>query len=130
MFHDSPRVRSAQDFASEMHQGQVRRSGEPYLTHVMRQKVGDVILLFNGQNGEWLAEIDTVTKKTRSEEEGSRLHTLWVDPTKREHAEDIPHKRQPHPPEHEARYSWQRLEVSSCLAKIKEKTMVENNEWK
>lgn len=35
-----------------------------YLTHVMRRKVGDQILAFNSDNGEWLAEITEVKKKS------------------------------------------------------------------
>ena len=34
-----------------------------YLFHVMRKKCGEDILLFNGQDGEWLATIDTLNKK-------------------------------------------------------------------
>ncbi len=34
-----------------------------YLFHVMRQKCGETVLLFNGQDGEWQAVIDTLTKK-------------------------------------------------------------------
>jgi 16S rRNA (uracil1498-N3)-methyltransferase len=34
-----------------------------YLLHVMRVKVGDRVSLFNGRDGEWLARIDTVTKR-------------------------------------------------------------------
>jgi 16S rRNA (uracil1498-N3)-methyltransferase len=35
-----------------------------YLLHVMRAKAGDRVLLFNGRDGEWLAEIADVTKKS------------------------------------------------------------------
>ncbi len=34
-----------------------------YLLHVMRAKVGDRISLFNGHDGEWLAQITEVTKR-------------------------------------------------------------------
>ncbi len=34
-----------------------------YLTHVMRHKQGDAVLLFNGRDGEWLAQIANVAKK-------------------------------------------------------------------
>ena len=34
-----------------------------YLVHVMRSVVGDNVLLFNGKDGEWLAEIQKITKK-------------------------------------------------------------------
>ena len=35
-----------------------------YLFHVMRQKAGDSVLLFNGQDGEWAATIETITKRS------------------------------------------------------------------
>jgi 16S rRNA (uracil1498-N3)-methyltransferase len=34
-----------------------------YLCNVMRCSVGDQVLIFDGQNGEWLAQIDTLSKK-------------------------------------------------------------------
>ena len=34
-----------------------------YLTSVMRQKVGDAILLFNGRDGEWRATVAEVSKR-------------------------------------------------------------------
>ncbi len=34
-----------------------------YLVSVMRQAVGDVILLFNGRDGEWRAAVEVVTKR-------------------------------------------------------------------
>lgn len=34
-----------------------------YLLHVMRAKTGDRISLFNGRDGEWLAEITAITKR-------------------------------------------------------------------
>lgn len=34
-----------------------------YLYHVMRRTIGDEILLFNGQDGEWLGKIEVLTKK-------------------------------------------------------------------
>jgi 16S rRNA (uracil1498-N3)-methyltransferase len=34
-----------------------------YLLHVMRAKAGDRLRLFNGRDGEWVAEITTVTKR-------------------------------------------------------------------
>jgi 16S rRNA (uracil1498-N3)-methyltransferase len=34
-----------------------------YLIHVMRARVGDRVLLFNGRDGEWLAEITAVAKR-------------------------------------------------------------------
>lgn len=36
---------------------------EHYLLHVMRLKEGDTILVFNGQDGEWLATMRMVTRK-------------------------------------------------------------------
>ncbi len=35
-----------------------------YLTHVLRFKEGDAVALFNGQHGEWLARIDSMSKKS------------------------------------------------------------------
>jgi 16S rRNA (uracil1498-N3)-methyltransferase len=35
-----------------------------YLVHVMRLKVGDTLLVFNGQDGEWSTQVITVTKST------------------------------------------------------------------
>jgi len=35
-----------------------------YLLHVMRARAGDLVSLFNGRDGEWLAEIAAVSKKT------------------------------------------------------------------
>jgi 16S rRNA (uracil1498-N3)-methyltransferase len=35
-----------------------------YLLHVMRARTGDLVSLFNGRDGEWLAEIASVSKKT------------------------------------------------------------------
>ncbi len=35
-----------------------------YLVNVMRRKPGDAVLLFNGRDGEWLAEISGTAKKT------------------------------------------------------------------
>jgi len=34
-----------------------------YLLHVLRAKLGNRVLLFNGRDGEWLAEIDQVSKR-------------------------------------------------------------------
>ncbi|TNE57965.1 MAG: 16S rRNA (uracil(1498)-N(3))-methyltransferase [Alphaproteobacteria bacterium] len=34
-----------------------------YLVHVMRQKAGDTVLVFNGRDGEWLAALETVGKR-------------------------------------------------------------------
>jgi 16S rRNA (uracil1498-N3)-methyltransferase len=35
-----------------------------YLLHVMRAKPGDRVRLFNGRDGEWLARLDAVTKRS------------------------------------------------------------------
>jgi 16S rRNA (uracil1498-N3)-methyltransferase len=35
-----------------------------YLVHVLRQSSGDTVSLFNGSDGEWLAYITTITKKS------------------------------------------------------------------
>ena len=43
-----------------------------YLLHVMRAKPGDLVLLFNGREGEWLAEIKSVAKKNLTLACGSR----------------------------------------------------------
>ncbi len=37
-----------------------------YLLHVMRAKAGDRISLFNGRDGEWLARVEAVTKRSLS----------------------------------------------------------------
>ncbi len=37
-----------------------------YLRNVMRAAPGDSVVLFNGQDGEWLARIETISKKTGS----------------------------------------------------------------
>ena len=37
-----------------------------YLQHVMRKKMGDAIIVFNGQDGEWLATLDHLAKKSGS----------------------------------------------------------------
>ncbi|HEX2591465.1 MAG TPA: 16S rRNA (uracil(1498)-N(3))-methyltransferase [Rhizomicrobium sp.] len=37
-----------------------------YLLHVMRAKAGDHISLFNGRDGEWLARVDSVSKRALS----------------------------------------------------------------
>jgi 16S rRNA (uracil1498-N3)-methyltransferase len=34
-----------------------------YLLHVMRARAGQRVMLFNGRDGEWLAEIDAITKR-------------------------------------------------------------------
>lgn len=62
-----------------------------YLGNVLRLKLGDKFLLFNGKDGEWLAELDAFSKKeaqarldhqTRPQGEGPDLHYLFA-PLKR-----------------------------------------------
>lgn len=62
-----------------------------YLVNVLRLKLGDKFLLFNGKDGEWLAELDAFSKKeararlnhqTRPQDEGPDLHYLFA-PLKR-----------------------------------------------
>lgn len=47
-----------------------------YLTKVMRQKIGDQILLFNGRDGEFRAEITAVEKKFIVGEIGAKISEL------------------------------------------------------
>ena len=44
--------------ALPLYDGQVH-----YLLHVLRAKQGDHVRLFNGRDGEWAAELETVTKR-------------------------------------------------------------------
>jgi 16S rRNA (uracil1498-N3)-methyltransferase len=62
-----------------------------YLGNVLRLKPGDALLLFNGSDGEWCAELSAVGKKgaearvthqTRPQDEGPDLHYLFA-PLKR-----------------------------------------------
>lgn len=62
-----------------------------YLGNVLRLKPGDNLLLFNGRDGEWCAELTAIGKKgaqsrvthqTRPQEEGPDLHYLFA-PLKR-----------------------------------------------
>ena len=62
-----------------------------YLANVLRLKQGDQLLLFNGADGEWCAELSAMGKKraevrlehqTRPQEEGPDLHYLFA-PLKR-----------------------------------------------
>ena len=62
-----------------------------YLGNVLRLKQGDKLLLFNGKDGEWCAELTAIGKKggearlthqTRAQEDGSDLHYLFA-PLKR-----------------------------------------------
>lgn len=52
-----------------------------YLIHVMRLKVGESVLLFNGIDGEWRAEVSLLGKKslTLSVVEHTRLHQSLPD---------------------------------------------------
>ena len=55
-----------------------------YLLHVMRAKAGDRILLFNGTDGEWLARIASVSKRScsleceRQTEQQTEVPDLWL----------------------------------------------------
>ena len=58
-----------------------------YLRHVLRAGVGDRLFVFNGRQGEWLAEIETVGKRgvsiacltqTRPQADGSDLWLLFA----------------------------------------------------
>jgi len=62
-----------------------------YLTNVMRQGEGDKVLLFNGRDGEWAAELTkagkksavlTIRTRTREQDEVPDLQ-LWFAPVKR-----------------------------------------------
>jgi 16S rRNA (uracil1498-N3)-methyltransferase len=62
-----------------------------YLVNVLRLKPGDKVLLFNGEDGEWLARLSAANKKkaqamldhqTRPQEDGLDLHYLFA-PLKR-----------------------------------------------
>lgn len=62
-----------------------------YLRNVLRLRTGDHILVFNGRDGEWRAEVDTsskrdtallVTRQTRSQEGGPDIDYLFA-PLKR-----------------------------------------------
>jgi 16S rRNA (uracil1498-N3)-methyltransferase len=62
-----------------------------YLGNVLRLKSGDALLLFNGSDGEWCAELGAIGKKgaearvthqTRPQDEGPDLHYLFA-PLKR-----------------------------------------------
>jgi len=67
------------------------RDQSHYMTNVLRLRVGDSILLFNGRDGEWRAEIQDVTRRTtvlrlseqtRPQSEGPDIHYLFA-PLKR-----------------------------------------------
>lgn len=58
-----------------------------YLVHVLRLKVGDKILVFNGSDGEWIARLKTLTKRelilgietqVRSQTEGQDLDYIFA----------------------------------------------------
>lgn len=55
-----------------------------YLLHVMRTKAGDRVLLFNGRDGEWLARIASVSKRSctleceRLTEPQTNVPDLWL----------------------------------------------------
>jgi 16S rRNA (uracil1498-N3)-methyltransferase len=62
-----------------------------YLVNVMRRGAGDGVLLFNGRDGEWLADIDKAGKKTCTLKLRTRTRVqdtvpdlqLWFAPVKR-----------------------------------------------
>ena len=49
------------------------------LATVLRQKPGDVLRLFNGRDGEWLAAIDTLTRKAAVARVSERLRAQPVE---------------------------------------------------
>lgn len=55
-----------------------------YLLHVMRAKAGDQVQLFNGRDGEWLARIDEVTRRScalqceRQTEQQTITPDIWL----------------------------------------------------
>jgi 16S rRNA (uracil1498-N3)-methyltransferase len=55
-----------------------------YLLHVMRAKAGEYVSLFNGRDGEWLARIDTVTKRScvliceKQTERQNEVPDIWL----------------------------------------------------
>lgn len=65
-----------------------------YLKHVMRQKAGDTVLVFNGRDGEWQAEILpskknmllATTKQTREQKNEKPLSLIFA-PIKRGHGD-------------------------------------------
>lgn len=57
------RIHSAQTLASGVRVS-LEASQAHYLRHVMRAKTGTKLALFNAHDGEWLAEIDFMDKKT------------------------------------------------------------------
>jgi 16S rRNA (uracil1498-N3)-methyltransferase len=65
---------------------ELERDQAHYLTHVMRLKTGDRVLVFNGRDGEWLACIETAKRsaslrigaKTRDQTAAADLHYLFA----------------------------------------------------
>lgn len=64
-----------------------------YLKNVMRKSVGDVIRLFNGRDGEWKGEIESIGKKScdvrlieqlRMQSEKTRKVALYFSPIKKQ----------------------------------------------
>src|ERR1700722_6812724 len=64
----------------------LERGQAHYLTHVMRLKTGDGVLVFNGRDGEWHGIIETAKRaaslrigaKTREQTEAADLHYLFA----------------------------------------------------
>jgi 16S rRNA (uracil1498-N3)-methyltransferase len=72
LFTDTP---LSQDSAVTLPEAQAH-----YVVHVMRQKAGDEALVFNGRDGEWLAEIATVSKKGCSLQLKSQVKPQMPEP--------------------------------------------------
>jgi 16S rRNA (uracil1498-N3)-methyltransferase len=51
-----------------------------YLTQVMRRKAGDMVKLFNGRDGEWLAKILTASRKSVSFEPVTQIREQTTEP--------------------------------------------------
>jgi len=51
-----------------------------YITHVMRMSVGDSIRIFNGHNGEWIGQIQTITKRSINVEVRTQLRAQKSEP--------------------------------------------------
>lgn len=64
----------------------LERSQAHYLSHVLRLKPGERVLVFNGRDGEWSARLErggkstslTVTAKVREQTAGADLHYLFA----------------------------------------------------
>lgn len=67
-------------------QAELSRDQEHYLTRVMRLKQGDAVRLFNGADGEWLAELEGhgahCVERLRSQESSGDAWLLFAPPKK------------------------------------------------